>query len=179
MASGIKINVNLAGFKEFREKLEYAPEVLRHVSKKMLDRGTGIIEAKAKQKVPIDNGYLKGSITRKVSLTTGRVGTNIKYAPYMEYGTGIYSEYPGAPKTPIRPKRGKYIVFRPKSSKGRYVTSRTGRRYYRKGSGDVVFARQVKGAKPHFFMRAGYQELERRIGEILDYGHEIVSKLAF
>lgn len=41
-------------------------------------------------KEPIDTGRLKGSITHQVAMKDQAVhiGTNVKYAPYVEFGTG-------------------------------------------------------------------------------------------
>lgn len=179
MASGFKVTVDLRGFKEFADKLEFAPTELAQVKKKMLHKGTDIVQKKAKEEAPVDDGPLRASITKKVSVDAGRVGTNSSYAPYMEYGTGIYSEYPGAPRKPIRPKRGNYLIFKPKSSKGKYVTSKNGKRYYKRGSGEFVKVKEVKGSKPHFFMKKAFEEVEGRMHEVLEVGYDFVSKLKF
>ena len=48
------------------------------------------VEAKSIQIVPVDTGNLKGSITHRVTPDFGRirgfVGTNVEYAPYIEFG---------------------------------------------------------------------------------------------
>lgn len=41
---------------------------------------------------PTDTGRLKNSITHTVKDKTVYIGTNVFYAPYIEYGTGIYAE---------------------------------------------------------------------------------------
>ena len=43
---------------------------------------------------PVDTGNLRGSITHRVlpdELAT-RIGTNVEYAPYIEFGTGEFAE---------------------------------------------------------------------------------------
>lgn len=52
------------------------------------------IERDAKMNCPVDKGLLRESITHRVDVDTltGVVGTSVEYAPYVEYGTGIYAE---------------------------------------------------------------------------------------
>lgn len=55
-----------------------------------------LVENEAKKRCPIDTGHLVGSIKSEVDGNEGTVGTNVEYAPYIEYGTGIWagtSEY--------------------------------------------------------------------------------------
>ena len=55
-----------------------------------------LVEAEAKKKAPRDNGDLARSITSKVETSggevTGTVFTPLFYAPYVEYGTGLFAE---------------------------------------------------------------------------------------
>ncbi len=50
-----------------------------------------LVENTAKENCPVDSGQLRNSITSNVSGETGEVGTNVEYAPYVEYGTGVYN----------------------------------------------------------------------------------------
>lgn len=52
-----------------------------------------IVEGEAKKKAPARDGQLRQSITHSVDSesSTGYVGSNLEYAPYVEIGTGIYS----------------------------------------------------------------------------------------
>ncbi len=54
-----------------------------------------LVENEAKIKCPVDNGLLRNSITHYIednpNELIGVVGTNVEYAPYVEFGTGIYS----------------------------------------------------------------------------------------
>ena len=49
------------------------------------------IEGVAKSLCPVDTGRLRSSIQHQIALDageiTGRVGTNVEYAPYVEFGT--------------------------------------------------------------------------------------------
>ena len=66
-------------------------KIERAVSKAAL-----LVEAEAKKKAPRDNGDLARSITSKVETSgkevTGTVFTPLFYAPYVEYGTGLFAE---------------------------------------------------------------------------------------
>lgn len=55
-------------------------------------------EGYAKDLCPVDTGAMRGAIAHKVEGgLTAYVGVNKKYAPYVEFGTGIY--YSGGRKT--------------------------------------------------------------------------------
>lgn len=57
----------------------------------VLNKACIIVENAAKQNCPVDTGQLKNSITHEVTDNEGYVGTNVEYAPYVEFGTGLYS----------------------------------------------------------------------------------------
>ena len=48
----------------------------------------------------IDTGRLRNSIDFEVDGDTVYVGTNVEYAPYVEFGTGVYAENGGGRPTP-------------------------------------------------------------------------------
>ena len=54
-----------------------------------------LVERSAKQKAPKGSGDLRRSITHKVEGLTGTVYTPLEYAPYVEFGTGIFAENGG------------------------------------------------------------------------------------
>lgn len=53
----------------------------------------------AQDDCPVDTGRLRNSITYKVNGQECYIGTNVKYAPYIEFGTGEFAEK-GGRKTP-------------------------------------------------------------------------------
>lgn len=59
-----------------------------------------LVERSAKQKAPKDNGELRRSISSVVEGTTGIVFTPLEYAPYVEYGTGLFAEDGGRTDVP-------------------------------------------------------------------------------
>lgn len=70
------------------------------VIKQRLGLACALVERAAKQKAPKDNGELRRSITSKVEGLTGIVFTPLEYAPYVEYGTGLFAEVAGRKDTP-------------------------------------------------------------------------------
>lgn len=65
-----------------------------------LGKACALVERAAKQKAPKDNGELRRSITSKIEGTTGTVYTPLEYAPYVEYGTGLFAENGGRMDVP-------------------------------------------------------------------------------
>ena len=72
------------------------PELVRFA----VERGALIIEGEAKERCPADTGRLRNSITTTSTDSGCDVGTNVYYAPYIEYGTGIHAENGNGRKTP-------------------------------------------------------------------------------
>lgn len=58
----------------------------------------GTAERYAKEECPVDTGRLRASIGHATDETTAYIGTNVKYAPYVELGTGVF--YGGGRQTP-------------------------------------------------------------------------------
>ena len=65
-----------------------------------LGKACAVVERSAKQKAPKDKGDLRRSITSKVEGTEGVVYTPLEYAPYVEYGTGLFAESGGRQDVP-------------------------------------------------------------------------------
>lgn len=65
-----------------------------------LGQACALVERTAKQKAPKDTGELRRSITSKVDGLTGVVFTPLEYAPYVEYGTGLFAESGGRTDVP-------------------------------------------------------------------------------
>lgn len=76
------------------DKLISKLEKLNDVNQAM-EQACILVENEAKVKCPVDNGLLRNSITHYIednpNELVGVVGTNVEYAPYVEFGTGIYS----------------------------------------------------------------------------------------
>lgn len=61
--------------------------------KKTMSKAVTLVHGEAKSLAPVDIGDLAGSIRMDVDKTAkgyeGRVYTNLEYAPYVEFGTGV------------------------------------------------------------------------------------------
>lgn len=67
---------------------------------KVLNKACILVENDAKKKCPVGTGELRNSITHEVEGTEAIVGTNTEYAPYVEFGTGIFSSMGDGRQTP-------------------------------------------------------------------------------
>lgn len=69
-----------------------------------IGKACALIERAAKEKAPKDTGALKRSITSEVKSNgddiQGVVYTPLEYAPYVEYGTGLFAESGGRKDVP-------------------------------------------------------------------------------
>lgn len=69
-----------------------------------LQRACALVERTAKQKAPKGNGELRRSITSTIENDgtdiKGVVFTPLEYAPYVEYGTGLFAESGGRQDVP-------------------------------------------------------------------------------
>lgn len=68
--------------------------------KRALGKACALVEASAKQKAPKGSGELRRSITSEVNDTEGVVYTPLEYAPYVEFGTGLFAENGGRSDVP-------------------------------------------------------------------------------
>lgn len=88
-------------------KIENLDEVLRRISPEIYaeplrtfwERAAIAVENLARTKAPVDTGRLRASMAHELDSASppiwAKVGSNVAYAPYMEYGTGTQSDGPG------------------------------------------------------------------------------------
>ena len=65
-----------------------------------LGTACALVERSAKQLAPKASGELRRSITSKVEGGRGIVYTPLEYAPYVEFGTGLFAEKGGRKDVP-------------------------------------------------------------------------------
>ena len=83
----IKVKQNKSFFTDFAKKCEKEyVEILTDTIQN--------IETEASSMAPVDLGILRSSINGEVDGLNGVVGTPVKYAPYMEFGTGGLVDVP-------------------------------------------------------------------------------------
>jgi Bacteriophage HK97-gp10, putative tail-component len=119
-------------------------------------RACHAVEREWKAIAPARTGHYRRSITSDVrragNTIYGQVGTTVFYAPYLEYGTGIY----GPRKKLIRPKRKKALRF---PEPGNPAFTLAGRQ--RSGAAGAgarwVYARWVRGIKPMHLAQKAFE----------------------
>ena len=105
-----------------------------------LGKCCALVERSAKQKAPKDSGDLRRSITSRVEPDRGIVFTPLEYAPYVEFGTGIFAET-GGRQTPWA--------------------------YEDEETGELIW---THGSKPQPFLRPALNENRAQIKRILKEG---------
>ena len=75
--------------KVIRTRQTNYPEVFKAINRAFLPEAGIVLQKAAMDAAAKDSGRLKGSIKYKVNFTKDQVavGTNVEYAPYVEYGT--------------------------------------------------------------------------------------------
>lgn len=82
-------------------KLDGLDKILKNLNKKKFDKAKMrkalnksalLVQRDAKQNCAVDTGHLRASIVTEVHDDYAIVGTNVKYAPYVEFGTGLLGD---------------------------------------------------------------------------------------
>lgn len=96
------VDIRIIGLEEVIETFEKLSDA-KNLGAAM-DKVCAVVERSAKQKAPKDTGALRRSITSKVEQgndsVVGTVFTPLEYAPYIEYGTGLFAENGGRQDVP-------------------------------------------------------------------------------
>lgn len=92
------MSIKFDGLDEILDSLDNLYDMVGY--SKGLEKACVLVEKSAKQKAPKDNGELRRSITSKVEDLSGIVYTPLEYAPYVEYGTGLFAESGGRQDVP-------------------------------------------------------------------------------
>ena len=98
-------NVRLEGLNDILARLEMTTDERLTQS---MRKACALVERNAKIKAPKGDGALRRSITSEVYTdatdVVGVVYTPLEYAPYVEYGTGLFAESGGRQEVPWRYK---------------------------------------------------------------------------
>ena len=70
-----------------REYNKRWPEVLNAINRKFLPEAGQVVRDEAFDRTPKKTGTLKSSLRYRVTRDQAIIGTNVEYAPYVEYGT--------------------------------------------------------------------------------------------
>lgn len=94
--------IKMSGLEGLEKQLETLGDI--DTAEKALMKACALVEKSAKEKAPKDTGELRRSITSKVEVQgdelVGIVYTPLEYAPYVEYGTGLFAEEQGRADVP-------------------------------------------------------------------------------
>jgi len=109
----LEFTVEVNGVDELVAKLEAIPAIWDEESRKAMILSQHLVEAEAKTLVPrvterLASSISPGRVTKFGPELTGAVGTRVHYAPYVEYGTGLY----GPKHRLIRPTTKKAMKFK-------------------------------------------------------------------
>ena len=133
-------DIKFEGLDKLIDKIEDFDDV-REMTSAMQDACNIVVDA-AIDKAPRKTGALRRSIKSKVELTgnsiEGIVYSPLEYAPYQEYGTGLFAE----------------------NGNGR----KTGWAYEDEKTGETIFTR---GNRPHPFLRPAVNENKDKIINII------------
>lgn len=108
--------IKFTGFVELADKLDNLADY--ETMEAALKEATMFVEGEAKKLAP--KGELRNSIASRVSALRGEVYTPLEYAPYVEYGTGLFAEGEGGGR-----KEVPWVYVEGQSSSGRGKTIHT------------------------------------------------------
>ena len=135
-------DVKFDGLDGVLDRLDTLEEI--QAIEKALLKACALVEASAKQKAPKGNGELRRSISSKIEQGSGEiygvVFTPLEYAPYVEYGTGLFAEEGGRQEVP----------WSYKDDKGNWHST--------------------SGMRPHPYMRPALEENREEIIRIIKEG---------
>ena len=132
------MSIEISGLEDIEVKLD---SLAQHIGlENNLKKACALVERSAKQKAPKGNGELRRSITSKVDDTKGVIFTPLEYAPYVEYGPGLFAEEEGRQDVPW---------------------------HYQDDEGNW---HSTNGMKPHPFLRPAWEENRGEIKRLLKGG---------
>lgn len=116
-------------------------------------------EVKAAREMPVDTGNLRASMRYEVGSVDGvplwaAVGTNVEYAPYMEYGTGLLCDGPNPSGRRHWPPAAALDVW-------------ARRHGFESGAQVAVAIGRRGGLRPRRFLRNSFDRSQQRIVRIL------------
>ena len=136
----MKNTIEFQGLEDVLKRMEEVADTSEVGS--AMGKACALVERSAKQNAPKDTGALRNSIQSKVEEVNGEVVgvvfTPLEYAPYVEYGTGLFAENGGRMDVPWN---------------------------YQDDEGNW---HSTNGQKPQPFMRPAFNDNRKRIIEIIE-----------
>jgi HK97 gp10 family phage protein len=118
-------NIQVQGLKELRTKFQQAPQTVETQVAKIINEAVIDMQDRAKRHVPVKTGALKASIThRPFNYKTGALfmagnNTTVRYAPYVEFGTGSKFQIPAYPNVNLQDLEAYALTFKKQNPKKR------------------------------------------------------------
>ncbi len=102
----MSIGVKIIGTSQARNRVKALSRDSKAKVAEGVNKAAAIVLGGAKADCPVDTGLLRSSIHLTPAETRGsnisaEVGTNVEYAPYVEFGTGARGGYPYETKTKL------------------------------------------------------------------------------
>ena len=136
------MNIEFEGLEQFAERIEDMMNT--RALERAMGKACAIVEKDAIKKAPKGHGDLRRSIQSKVENNgyevVGSVFSPLEYAPYVEYGTGLFAESEGRKDVPW---------------------------HYQDDEGEW---HSTSGMKPHPYMRPALNENREKILNIIKEG---------
>ena len=138
----------MADNKHYKSNREAVRRAMTRASKGALEVVGEFITGRAVLLAPVDTSELKTHIFPRVNDegTHLIVGTNVEYAIYVEYGTGIYAEEGKGRQTPWF--------------------------YYYEGKNGKPGWRITRGQKPAKFLRRAFMDNTNKIGQLFEMAYQ-------
>lgn len=133
------MSIKFEGIKDIEKSLDNIADTSNIAA--ALGKACALVERTAKQNAPKGNGALRNSITSTVEGDKGIVYTPLEYAPYVEYGTGLFAEGGNGRKD---------VPWSYQDEKGEWYTT--------------------EGMQPHPFLRPALEENRAEIVRLLKGG---------
>ena len=134
-----------------------APELVAAQLSTAITKATIAVQSLVKAQAPVRSGKLRSSVSFAVSGLRGIVMTNLNYAVYVEYGTGIWGVGPGAKKQPIVPVNKKVLATKINPGWG---SANSG--------GYFIIGRSSQGQHPNPFFQRAEDEADTVIAPIME-----------
>lgn len=86
-----ELSIRIEGLEELEALFAGSERIVHEELDRAMQRSTQRVRADVQRGTPVDTGRLRSSITQEIqgrgAELRGVVGTNVKYAPFVEYGT--------------------------------------------------------------------------------------------
>lgn len=153
-------SIELEGLDELLSSIDKIADEKRAAA--ALGKACAIVERAAREKAPKGEGELRRSIASKVDGLEGIVFTPLVYAPYVEYGTGIYAEKEG---------RAGYWVYVDEKDESDEARDKVGKMYTLEEAKSVTAwlreqgkeAYYTNGQRPRPYMRPALEENREKV----------------